>query len=150
MKGKFETSFIFKWENNDSNKFLKGMLRYEPPNCNSAVDCICSHSFEAKHWYIPWSSFCIFFTIILGGSVNICLVGGIIWIRKKIHYLNTNGHILTSILLSLINGLLLCIHEISWIGEPDTMHWNCASLSTSIVCTCGCRWAVSGAAKKKF
>lgn len=30
-------------------------------------------------------------------------------------------------------------------GWPETMHWNCASLSTSTVCTCGCRCAVNGA-----
>lgn len=42
-----------------------------PPNCNSAVDCICSHSFETKHWYIPGSSFCTFLIISLGGCVRI-------------------------------------------------------------------------------
>lgn len=51
----------------------------------------------------------------------------------------------TSIRLSLRIGLPSWSHLTSWTGCPDTIHWNSASLSTSIVCICGCKWTVNGA-----
>lgn len=42
-----------------------------PPNWSSAVDWICSHSLDTKHWYMPGSSFCTFLMIKRAGSVSI-------------------------------------------------------------------------------
>lgn len=53
-------------------------LFYSPPNWSSAVDWICSHSLVTKHWYIPWSSFCIFLITNRGGSAWI-------WISEPEH-----------------------------------------------------------------
>lgn len=65
-----------------------------PPSCNSAVDWICSHSFETKHWYIPGSSFCTFLIISLGGSVNICKkkMEGIYIYKLYYNYVSTIMH----------------------------------------------------------
>lgn len=55
----------------------------------------------------------------------------------------------TSTRLSRSMGLPSCSQLTSCTGWPETMHWNCASLSTSTVCTCGCRCAVNGAEKQR-
>lgn len=55
----------------------------------------------------------------------------------------------TSTRLSRNMGLPSCSQLTSCTGWPETMHWNCASLSTSTVCTCGCRCAVNGAEKQR-
>lgn len=51
----------------------------------------------------------------------------------------------TSMRVSRRIGLPSCSQLTSCTGCPETMHWNWASLSTSTVCTWGCRWAVNGA-----
>lgn len=42
-------------------------------------------------------------------------------------------------------GFPSCSQLMSCTGWPDIIHWNWASLSTSTVCTWGCKWAVNGA-----
>lgn len=81
----------------------------------------------------------------------------IIWYEMNIRQLNceyknpwgrnqtiSTAH--TSIRLSLKIGLPSCNHFTSCTGCPETIHWNSASLSTSMVCIWGCKWAVNGAA----
>ena len=123
-----------------------------PPNCSSAVDWICSHSFDTKHWYIPWSSFWIFLIDNLGGSEKTC--GR--WGEKERkstcefqHNRSKSHRRLTSMRLSRSIGLPSCNQLMSCTGCPDIIHWNWASLSTSTVCTWGCKCAVNGAAFRR-
>lgn len=78
----------------------------------------------------------------MGPELHECVKG----VSKSVARINDK---LTSILLSRIIGFPSCSQFISYTGWPDTIHWNWASLSTSTICTCGCKWAVNGALQFK-